>query len=342
MVTAADALIAYRTNPHVDQRARGLEAAELMARTLRGQARPVQAAAMPPIVVSIEAQRTARPPARQLYELADQLLARPGVLSVSVVLGFAYADVEEMGSSVIVVADGERALAQAAADELAAVLWAQRADFTVRGLTVSEAIEQTRPGSADGPVGLLDVGDNVGGGSPGDGTLLLHALHARGCRAFVCLWDPESVAAAVGVGAGARCRLSMGGKSAIQPGGPLECDVTVSGLHDGRFTESQPRHGGMSAFNMGPTAVVRTDAGLTVMLTTNRVMPVSLGQLTCCGLDPRVFDAIVLKGVHAPAEAYEPVCSRLIQVDTPGPTSGNLAAFGYRHRRRPLYAFEGA
>ena len=45
MVSACDALVAYRSNPHLDQRDRGLEAARLMVRTLRGEIRPVQAAA---------------------------------------------------------------------------------------------------------------------------------------------------------------------------------------------------------------------------------------------------------------------------------------------------------
>src|SRR5439155_14567039 len=36
MVESVDALIAYRTNPHVDERKRGIEAERLLARALRG------------------------------------------------------------------------------------------------------------------------------------------------------------------------------------------------------------------------------------------------------------------------------------------------------------------
>src|SRR5262249_31912304 len=54
MVGATNALIAYRTNPHLDQRERGIEAATLMARTLRGEVRPTQAAAFPPLIINIE------------------------------------------------------------------------------------------------------------------------------------------------------------------------------------------------------------------------------------------------------------------------------------------------
>jgi microcystin degradation protein MlrC len=114
----------------------------------------------------------------------------------------------------------------------------------------------------------------------------------------------------------------------------------VQGLFDGRFNEANPRHGGIASFDQGPTAVVATDSGLTVMLTTQRMVPFSLNQLTSCGLKPEQFQVIVAKGVHAPIAAYGPVCRHLLRVDTPGVTSANLARLHYLHRRRPLYPFE--
>ena len=62
MVAATDAMVAYRTNPHLDQRQRGLEAALLMARTLRQEVRPVQAVALLPLAINIERQLTSASP----------------------------------------------------------------------------------------------------------------------------------------------------------------------------------------------------------------------------------------------------------------------------------------
>ena len=76
------------------------------------------------------------------------------------------------------------------------------------------------------------------------------------------------------------------------------------------------------------------------MLTTNRMAPFSLNQLTSCGLDPARFRVLVAKGVHAPVAAYAPVCQHLIRVDTPGVTSADLSRLTYRHRRRPMFPFE--
>ena len=58
MVAACDALMAYRTNPHLDQRARGIDAARMIVATLRGQVQPTMAAAFPPLAINIERQCT--------------------------------------------------------------------------------------------------------------------------------------------------------------------------------------------------------------------------------------------------------------------------------------------
>src|SRR5439155_16959068 len=113
-------------------------------------------------------------------------------LAVSLVLAFPYADVPEMGASTVVVTDGDEHLAQRMANELAEQWWHRRAEFVGRLVSVEDAI--TRAAGLEQPVGLLDMGDNVGGGSPGDGTVLLHAIAGRrNARAFACLCDPEAV-----------------------------------------------------------------------------------------------------------------------------------------------------
>src|SRR5262249_49107562 len=157
---------------------------------------------------------------------------------------------------------------------------------------------------------------------PADGTVLAKALHERRLGpSFVCLADPEGVRIARDAGPGRRLTLSMGGKTdPHHHGPPFEAVVIVRSLHDGQFTETKPRHGGALHFDMGPTGVVSTDSGLTVMLTSRRVFPASLVQLTSCGLDPASFRILVAKGVHAPVAAYREVCKTLIRVNTPGVT----------------------
>ncbi len=339
MISSCNATIAYRTNPHLDQKQRGLEATSLMARTLSGELRPVQAASFPAVAIGIERQDTSSPPCLPLYEQADAWLREESVLSNSIVLGFPYADVPEMGSAIIAVTDGDAGLAQHIADDLAGYLVAHRDEFVGEFVSISDAVDAAL--GNEGPVCLLDMGDNVGGGSAADGTLIAHELLGRGdARTFLCLYDPGSVEQAVSAGVGTRLTLEMGGKTDDRHGPPIRTEVRVLGIHEGRFTESAVRHGGRTAFDMGRTAVVSTDSGLTVSLTTLRTVPVSLGMMTSIGLDPADFQVLIAKGVHAPTAAYAPVSKRLIRVDTPGATTADMRRFEYRYRRRPLYPFE--
>lgn len=339
MVDATDALIAYRSNPHLDQRQRGIEAATLMARTLQGEIRPTQAASMPPVAINIDKQTTSAPPCRPLYDLADEMLEQPGVLSNSILLGFPYADVEEMGSAALVVTDNDQQLAEQLARQLGDYIWDHREDFAGNLISIDDALRATA--ELEGPICLLDMGDNVGGGSPADSTHLAHALVRESLGpSFVCLYDPDSVTQIAMAGPGIPLYLDVGGKTDDLHGEPLVDDFETLGLYDGKFTESEPRHGGMSSFDQGATAVVRGGSGLTIMLTSHRMPPMSLQQLTSCDIDPTKFRYLVAKGVIAPVAAYEPVCRHLIRVNTPGCTSADMTTFNYDHRRRPMFPFE--
>ena len=339
MIAACDATVAYRSNPHLDQRQVGLEATQLLIGRLRGDINPTQAAAFPPVAINIERQLTTQPPCLPMYELADELLERSGILSNSIVLGFPFADVPEMGSSFIAVTDGDALLAEQTVRKMSDFLVENRQKFVAELVTIDEAIDDAV--RSEGPVCLLDIGDNVGGGSAADGTWLAHAVHQRGGpQTLVCINDSAAVTQAREVGVGNRRHMTIGGKVDDLHGPPLESEVTVLSLHDGHFTEAEPRHGGKASYDMGPTVVVKTDTQLTIVLTSHRTPPFSLGQVTSCGLDPAAFHILIAKGVHAPVAAYTPVSKRLIRVNTPGSTSADLSQFEFHRRRRPLFPFE--
>lgn len=220
-------------------------------------------------------------------------------------------------------------------------LWEQRETFVPELTDVNLALDKAL--SQEGPIGLLDMGDNIGAGTPGNGTLVARAIVDRnhpGIKAFVCLADPISVekAAAAGVNGKVALQIGSANESAYKP--PLEIDGVVRSLHDGKFDEPEVRHSGFTHYDMGHTAVVDADNGLTVMLTSIPVMPFSLRQLTSCGLDPNAFHLIVVKGVHAPTAAYGTVCKKLIRVNTPGASTVDMRTLPFKNRRRPLFPFE--
>ena len=243
-----------------------------------------------------------------------------------------------MGAAAIVVTEAD-VDPQPLADELGRRMWARRERLAGRLMDIDTALRSAADGP--GPVLLLDMGDNVGGGSPGDSAYIAHALrrHQLG-GGLMTLYDPASVRAARAAGAGATCALDLGGATDPRCGGPLHARAEVVGLFSGTFTESQVRHGGMTHFDMGDTAVVRTPEDTTFMLTSRRLFPVSAAQWTAFGIDPSRYRFIVAKGVHAPVAAYREICPRMFRVNTPGVTSADVQTFSYRYRRRPMYPFE--
>ena len=338
MVAATDAIVAYRSNPHLDQRETGQRAALLMIETLAGRVRPTQAAAYPPMAINIRSQNTFESPMRELYEALGALADRPGVVSHSVILGFPYADVPEMGSSVLVVTEGDATLARELAEAMGEEMWQQRRRFEPVQTSVEDAIglALARPSR---PVVLLDMGDNVGGGSPGDSNAIAREWlrSGDGTSAFVCLHDPVAVVAAEEAGAGCTIEGAIG-----DPAAPLSGPWRVRSLHEGVFHESQARHGGFSVFDQGRTAVLETPGGsLVAMVTTRRMAPFSLAQMTAFGLDPAVFTAIIAKGVIAPMAAYAPVATGgFVHVDSPGVTRADMTKLVHEKRRKPLFPFE--
>ena len=341
LVAATDALVSYRTNPHVDQENRGLEAAALMVRTLRGEIHPVQAACFPPMAINIERQCTSESPCMDLVRCFDTVRSQQQVLAASLMLGFPYADVAEMGSSSLVVTNGDPQLAQQLANSLGVEMWNLRQGLAGTFLSVEDAVAQAA--QLPGPCCLLDMGDNVGGGSPGDGTWLAHELLRTGVGpAFVCIDDPLTVTAAEAVGAGHRASFTIGGRTDDLHGAPLVAEFTVRQLADGRYSESEVRHGGFTEFDQGRTAILQTDSGLTVMVTSKRSLPFSLKQLTSFGLQPEQFQVIVAKGVNAPLAAYRAVCPSILRVNTRGVTMADMTQLTYQHRRRPMFPFEQA
>ncbi len=339
MVAATDALVSYRTNPHVDQENRGIEAAELMIRTLKGEIRPVQAACFPPMAINIERQCTLESPCKELAERFDAVRCRDGVLAASLMLGFPYADVAEMGSASLVVTDGNFELAQNLANVLGQEMWNLREGLAGTFLSVEDAVAQAA--GLPGPVCLLDMGDNVGGGSPGDGTWLARELYRTGIGpAFVCIDDPAAVQAAEAVGMGNTSTFSIGGRTDELHGPPLEAELTVRQLEDGRYSENEVRHGGFTEFDQGRTAILSSQNGLTVMVTSKRSLPFSLKQLTTFGLEPKQFQVIVAKGVNAPLAAYRSVCPSILRVNTRGVTVADMTQLPYRNRRQPMFPFE--
>jgi microcystin degradation protein MlrC len=245
-----------------------------------------------------------------------------------------------MGMSVVVVADGDRDLASSCAAELAAHVWSRRMELDAAAVSVQAALAGMKD-RKQGPVLLLDVGDNIGGGAPGDSVVILHeALRLEVTGLFMILFAPDAVRICEQAGPGAIVTLRIGAATDPSIGPPLAVVPMVLSLDDGQFQDSTPTHGGQRYFDAGRTAVVELKGGITLALTSRAIIPASRVQMTSLGLDPSHFRAIVAKGVNSPLAGYAPIAGEVLVLDTPGCTAADLSRLQYQHRRVPMHPLD--
>ncbi len=339
IVELTDVMITYQQNPHIDTKQRGVLAASILSRMLAGEIQPRQALVKPPLLWNIVHQNTFEEPLQSITAASIELERRPGILAASVACGYQYNDVPYIGPSVIVVADGDEALALREAQRLSDSMWEKRGEIRLdlpdAASAVAAAIRSDRF-----PVALFDIGDNVGGGAAADETALLAELLRQQAKGWVVvLNDPAAVASAKSAGIGGTFNMAVGGRSLSSVTKPVSVKGTVRSLHRGAFLETGVRHGGHRYWDMGHCAVIeqerstRDDLNL-LLVTSERTSPFSLHQLIVCGIYPERQKILTVKGTVAPRAAYEPVAARIQLVDTPGATSVNPKRFVF-HRARP-------
>lgn len=346
MVATADGLFGYNTYPHIDSWERGMEAGRFMARLLKGEIHPCSAVVRPPIAPAVVTARTGWGPIKDLMEMAFQRERDPKVLNVSVYGGFVYADIHDAGLAFLATTDGDPALAQSIANDLAKAAWDMRERFVASMLSPHDAVAQAID-APSGPVVLADVADNTGAGASGDGTEVLRALLQRRATSAVIITipDKEAVAAAFAAGVGGKFDALVGGKFDDKHGAPVRLTGTVRVLSDGRFVHRGPMSTGVRG-SMGRTAVVQAYReadgadGVEVILNEHRFQPVDPESARSVGIDPARRKIVVVKSsVHYRA-SYEPMAAEIIEVDGPGLASPNLSRFAFGNIRRPIYPLD--
>lgn len=336
IVESSTVLITYKEHPHVDTKERGVQSAEIMARILKGEIKPVQALAKPPMVLNLIHHNTFTGPLKPIVAESRRLeREHHGVLAVSVPGGYQWADVPYIGPSAIVVTDNDPGLAQREAQRLADMVDALRDglrfDPPDTATAVRMAMESTRF-----PVVIMDTGDNIGGGSVGDSTFFLEELLKQKADGWVMsIVDPEAVRVAVKAGIGQTFDFAVGAKRDMLHGKPVRVRGHVRSL--------QYRPGtGLGREGETTTAVIEV-AGSTrddqnVLILTQRSSGLrNVEELTGNGLAPERFKILISKGAVAPFETFQKVAAHFILAASPGPTDVDPSKFTYKRARRPLH-----
>jgi microcystin degradation protein MlrC len=341
MAEAADCLIGYRTNPHVDQAEVAREAATILARMIKGTEFHMPFLRLPFTPASVTLLTNS--PGAYADRVADAAkLTDPcgDIANATVLGGFVYSDTPDNGVAVLVTAT-DRNTAQREAARLAGQLWAERHRFSRNLMSIDDAIETIT--AKDGSRWILsDSGDNPGGGGRGTSTDLLAALCNAGVRdvLYGLYIDAELAEEATLARVGGRISARFLRTGPDTFGDPLTADAEVIALSDGQVVGRRGLVAGRS-IDLGPTAALRI-GGLTVVVASRRKQCADPVYFEHLGLNPSNYRAVVVKSRGHFRAGFDEFFDQeqVLEVDTKGLTSPVLSNFMFQGLPRPVYPLD--
>ncbi len=343
----ANALIAFRTYPHIDQYERAWQGAELLEQAMDGKIKPRTLIARRPMIHGLDWGRTQKGPMAELIARSEALEKARDVLAVSVCAGFSLANIRDVGPSVTVTYDelagpGTGPPPREIAETFMDHAWETRDYCSIRLLSVATAVARAGEGKhGDKPLVIADYTDNPGGGGYGDATAFLRGLVEAQVDgvAFHAICDPEAIAAGIAVGVGTTTTLTLGGKTdSSRGGGPLTLTGEVTCLTNGKFIAYGPMGGGVER-NYGPSMVFRV-GGIDIIVISNNGQATDLAQLTSLGIDPTRYPTVAVKSMQHFRAAFEPIAREVVLVDTGALCSELYAPELYDRVPRPVWPID--
>jgi microcystin degradation protein MlrC len=341
MVRAADALVLYHTAPHIDVFETGQRGAAVLRRILVDGVRPITAFQKMPLVVPAERANTQDPASvsHALRERLQTLERQPGILSAGLATVQPWLDIPELGSSVVIVTEGDTELAGRACAEIAAEVWRRRREYLPELVSVQDGVRAAYE-NEEGLVVLSDSADATTSGATGDSTAVLSELlkYDWPRPALVTLVDADVVEIARRQGIGAEMTAEIGGKLNRRFAEPLTVTAQVQHLFEARFVLSGHLARNMP-IDMGLSAVLRCRQ--VHIIVTSRSGPHFAPQLFhTAGLHPFAASVLVAKSPCGFRAAYAPHARKILVVRAPGCAPSDFWNYPYRNIPRPMWPWD--
>lgn len=331
-VRASDIIICYKEFPHTDVVDRAEELLDLVLRTIRGEIRPVMSLYD---CRQIGSYPTTLPLMRAFVDRIKAMEGKDGILSISVVHCFPYADVPELSGRILVVANGDKDMANALATRLGEEFVSMRGKTMPEFLSVAEGVK-TAMAFNDLPVVMADPADNAGGGAPSDNTTILrHLIESNAQSAAVGpIWDPVAVRLCFDAGRGAVIPLRFGGKIGPASGLPIDAMAEVVALKRDCWQSFGP-----TRVTLGDCAAIRV-GGVEVVLISGRTQALGLELFTNLGIDPTQRKIVVVKSTNHFMAAFGPIAKKVIYIESDAPLSRDYRKIPYRQIARPIWPLD--
>ena len=330
----------YRTYPHIDMYETGQRAGEALLRVMSGESVATAWHSLP-LLPHMNVHSPSRPPMQAIMDRARAAEAAGEVMLASVFGCFPLADIEHVGISAVVVGPSDRA--ERLTFDLMQEAWEHRAEFIFEIEPMGESLRRAAA-LDEGPVLLVDHGDNTGSGGNQDVMAALREVLALGLENVVAgpIADRAAVARLIDAGVGAEVEIAVGGKTDMPAMGLAGEPLTVSGrvrrITDGVFTVTGPMMTGVT-LSIGRTVVLDTGS-VEIVISEERYEPFDTGCFTHCGIDPSRKRYVLIKSRQHFRAGFEPIARHIVMVAGPGPTASDYSLFPWKNLRRPIYPLD--
>ncbi len=326
IIDTLDMLSAFRTAPHIDREETMGRATEMLLHCLREKIRPALMWTPIPVLVCGERSSTEWEPGKRLWAQLPALDGEPGILDVSLLVGYVWADEPRSTAAVVVTGtapDNQRKIAI----NLAQQYWDARSEFKfgTETCTVDECVQRAIDAKTQ-PAILADSGDNPTGGGNSDQATVLESLlrHKAQNVVFAGITDRPATEACYKAGVGARLPLSIGAILDPKASRPVKTEAVVNFL----LAENNPAL---------REAVVQIQ-GITLVLSAYRRPYHDIQDFTRFGLDPKSFKIIVVKSGYLSPE-LAPIANPSLMALSDGAINQDIVHLPANRYRRPSYPF---
>ncbi len=345
LIANSTVIAGYCTYPHIDVYETGARVGRSIRALLEKRSEPVILWKRLPMLTHMLRQTPAMQPMKDIMDRAMQAERDGEVRNASIFGGFPLSDIPYAGLSVVVVADAQKqASAQALLDELCDLAWQRRADFVYPTEPVAESIAHAKS-LEEGPIILVDHGDNAGAGGTTDIMDVLEEVLKQGLEDVVAgpFCDPACVAELFEKNVGDVVTVDVGGKidmPALQlTGKPLRLTGVIEKQTNGNYTITGPMFTGMT-LSLGRTVVLRVGESVRVFISERPQEPYDIGLFTHAGIDPAKVKYVLIKSRQHFRAGFGPFARHIVLVSGPGVCSSDYDLFPFEHLSRPIYPLD--
>jgi len=319
-LSVAEGAFVTKRYPHYDARRQGERAARYLIRVIRGTYLPTRATRKPGVITPSIFQATGASPAMEIMERARRWEDREVDAFVSVFFGFAYADVKDVGATVMVMTNDNQALADRIADDMSSYIWKLRRQFAGKRLPeteegVAQAIRAAEAGHT--PVIIADHADRTGNSTH----ILRELIRQKASRFCIATIADENAVKALQTSyeVGDKVKIWVGGYADSFAGEPVLIDGSVEflGTCSGFETVAVLLFGKANRVILTPALHQVTTPAIFAEL------GIGLSELAIVSLKSRVH---FRRGFHETGLA-----GAIVEIDAPGLGPADLSKIPYKN-----------